>query len=61
VGITELIEAVRQLRADSEIQLQRIADLQAQLDVTLAAFHRLEAPSRRQRGDVRSGARLRRR
>jgi hypothetical protein len=39
-GLTELVEA---LRAESVIQLQRIAQLQAQLDVTLAQFRELKA------------------
>lgn len=39
-SLTEVVEA---LRAESVIQLQRIAQLQAQLDVTLAQFRGLRA------------------
>lgn len=36
--IEQLLESVEQLRAEAEIQLHRMADLQAQLDVALAKF-----------------------
>ena len=37
---SELVKTVEALRTESEIQLRRIADLQAQLDVTLARLNR---------------------
>jgi hypothetical protein len=37
-----LQKAVEALRSDSEVQLQRIAQLQALLDIALGEFHRLE-------------------
>jgi hypothetical protein len=37
-----LQRAVEALRSDSEVQLRRIAQLQAQLDIALGEFHRLE-------------------
>jgi hypothetical protein len=40
--IADLQKAVEALRSDSEIQLRRIAQLQAQLDIALGEFHRLE-------------------
>ena len=39
--LAELITTVEALRAESEIQLRRIADLQAQLDITLAHLKHL--------------------
>ena len=38
--LSELVKTVEALRTESEIQLRRIADLQAQLDVTLARLNR---------------------
>ena len=43
--IAELQKAVEYLRAESDTQLRRIADLQAQLDITLGEFHRLQEPA----------------
>jgi hypothetical protein len=39
--IRQLQHAIEHLRAESEIQLHRIADLQAQLDITLGEFRHL--------------------
>ena len=52
-ALTDLIDTVRQLRADSEIQLRRIADLQAQLDIALGEFHRMQT-LREARGQKRN-------
>ena len=49
-----LTDKVEQMRADAAVQFQRIAQLQAQLDVALAELHRIkkqakyEGPERRQ-------------
>jgi chromosome segregation ATPase len=40
-GIVELQKAVEQLRSNSDVQLRRMADLQAQLDITLGEFRTL--------------------
>jgi hypothetical protein len=40
--IGELQESVEWLRAESDTQLRRIADLQAQLDITLGEFRHLQ-------------------
>jgi hypothetical protein len=40
--IAELQQSVETLRSESDTQLHRIAQLQAQLDVALVDFHRLQ-------------------
>jgi nicotinamide mononucleotide (NMN) deamidase PncC len=40
--LADLKRAVETLRSDFETQLRRIAQLQAQLDILLAEFHRME-------------------
>jgi hypothetical protein len=46
--IADLQKAVETLRSDSELQLRRIAQLQAQLDIALGEFHRLENSQKKQ-------------
>jgi hypothetical protein len=45
-ALERLIGTVEALRAESDIQLRRIADLQAQLDITLAQFQALRQAGR---------------
>ena len=40
--IADLQQSVEMLRSESNTQLERIAQLQAQLDLTLANFHKLQ-------------------
>jgi hypothetical protein len=55
--LSDLVKAVEALRTESEIQLRRIADLQAQLDVTLARLSRRDDRTHR----IPSGARAKNR
>jgi hypothetical protein len=41
-SVSKLTETVERLRSESEIQLVRIAQLQAQLDVALSELHLLQ-------------------
>jgi hypothetical protein len=48
--IADLQSAVEILRSDSATQLRRIAQLQAQLDILIAEFHRMEKSQKTQAG-----------
>ena len=45
-GVEELITLVENLRAESELQLRHIAELNAQHKTTLASNHRTQEPRR---------------
>lgn len=52
--LAEVLKSVEALRAESEIQLLRIADLQAQLDVALARMNRRDDRTHRVPSAARS-------